>query len=69
VYSLRLFLSLKKISCISAELFHASMKVLHPICIIFATCTKLFQYETRITYYSRPHRCIRLRIWRTYHSE
>ncbi|EGF49332.1 hypothetical protein HMPREF9446_03968 [Bacteroides fluxus YIT 12057] len=29
--------SLDKISCVSAELFHASMKVLSSVCIIFAT--------------------------------
>lgn len=29
------FVSLEKISCISAELFHASMKILRSICIIF----------------------------------
>ncbi|RHL11230.1 hypothetical protein DW036_03545 [Bacteroides sp. AF39-11AC] len=48
------FFSYQKISRISAKLFHASMKVLHSICIIFATLWRNLNY----IYWAAVLRCL-----------
>ena len=52
-FSPKYLLYLKKISCISAELFHVNMKVMHSICIIFVILNLLILTIMKSTDYSR----------------